>query len=93
MNDHDKKRELFVHVIVVVNDYTRIKTQERQRVVVSWEPVAEITKLAWAILSPGKESTFTNILFTKISLHEYENLRRLNCLGIEEKHEKDNEFV
>ena len=49
MNDHDKKRELFVHVIVGVNDYTRIKTQERQRVVVSWEPVAEITKLAWAI--------------------------------------------
>ena len=27
------------------------------------------------------------------SLHEYENLCGLNCLDIEEKHEKKNEFI
>ena len=31
INDHDKKRELPVHVILGVNDYTRIKTQGRPR--------------------------------------------------------------
>ena len=32
-------------------------------------------------------------MFTKTSLHDYENLCSLDCLGIEEKHEKNNEFV
>ena len=57
------------------------------------EPIAELTKLGWVILSPGKENASTNILFTKTSLHDYENLCSLDCLGIEEKHEKNSEFV
>ena len=32
-------------------------------------------------------------MFTKTSLHGYENLCSLDYLGIEEKHEKKNEFV
>ena len=32
-------------------------------------------------------------MFTKTSLHDYENLCPLDCLSIEEKHEKYNEFV
>ena len=32
-------------------------------------------------------------MFTKTSLHDYENLCSLNCLGIEEKHEQNNEFI
>ena len=35
----------------------------------------------------------TNTLFTKKSLHEYENLCSLDCLGIEQKYKKNNEFV
>ena len=93
INDHDKKLELPVHVILRVNDYTRIKTQERPRVGLPGEPIAELTKLGWVILSPGKENASTNILFTKTSLHDYENLCSLDCLGIEEKHEKNNDFV
>ena len=93
INDHDKKLELPVHVILGVNDYTRIKTQERPRVGLPGEPIAELTKLGWVILSPGKENASTNILFTKTSLHDYENLCSLDCLGIEEKHEKNNEFI
>ena len=59
------------------------------------KPIAELTKLGWVILSPGKENASTNILFTKTSLHlhDYENLCSLDCLGIEEKHEKNNEFI
>ena len=32
INEHDKKLELLVHVILGMNNYTRIKTQERPRV-------------------------------------------------------------
>ena len=88
VNDHDKKLELPVHVILGVNDYARIRTQERPRVGLPGEPIAELTKLGWVILSPGKENASTNILFTKTSLHDYESLCSLDCLGIEEKHEQ-----
>ena len=33
------------------------------------------------------------ILFTQTSLHDYEDLCSLECLSIEEKHDKNNEFV
>ena len=76
-----------------MNDYTRIKTQERPRVGLHRVPIAELTKLVWITLSPEKENTSTNILFTKTSLHDYKNLCSLDCLDIEEKHEKNSEFV
>ena len=72
INDHDKKFELPVHVILRVNDYTNIKTQERPRVWLPGEPIAELTKLGLVILWPGKENASSNILFTKTSLHDYE---------------------
>ena len=92
INDHDKKLELPAHIILGMNDYTRIKTQDRPGVRLPREPIAELTKLRWVILSPGKENTSTNILFTKTSLHDCENLCSLDCLYIEEKQER-NEFV
>ena len=36
------------------------------------EPIAELKKLGWFILLPGKGNASTNILFTKASLHDYE---------------------
>ena len=44
INDHDKKLELPVHVILGVNDYTRIKTKERPRVGLPGELIAELKK-------------------------------------------------
>ena len=76
-----------------MNDYTRIKTQERPRVGLPGELVAELTKLSWVTLSPENENASSNILFNKTSLHNYGNLCSLDCLGIEKKHEKNNEFV
>ena len=93
INDHDKKHELLVHVVLAVNNYTRIKTQERPRVGLPGELTAELIKLGWVTLSSGKENASANILFSRASLHDYENLCSLNCLGIKEKHEKDNEFI
>ena len=76
-----------------MNGYNRIKIQEKPGVGLPGNPIAELTKLDWVVLLPGKENASTNILFTKTSLHDYENLCSLGCLGIEEKHEKNNEFV
>ena len=45
--------ELPVHVILGTNDYTKI-TQERPRVSLPWEPIAELTKFGWVIISPGQ---------------------------------------
>ena len=76
-----------------MNDYTRIRTQERPRIGLSVEPIAELRKLDWVFLLPRKGNASTHILFTKICLHEYENLYSLDCLGIDEKHENNSEFV
>ena len=40
INDHDKKRQLPVHVILGMNDYARIKTQEIPKPELRGEPVA-----------------------------------------------------
>ena len=92
VNDHNRKRELSVHVIGL-NDHTRIKTQEKRRVGLLEEPIAELKTLDWVILWPGKENTSTNIVSTKASLYDYENVCSLECLSIKENHEKNNEFV
>ena len=68
-----------------MNEYNRLKTQERPRKGLPGNPTAELTKLGWVVLLPGKENASTNILFTKTSLHDYENVCSLDCLGIEEK--------
>lgn len=45
-NDNDRKN------VLPVNDYTKIKTQERPRVDFEDELVAELTKLGWVVVSP-----------------------------------------
>ena len=69
-----KKLELTVRVMLGVSDYTRVKMQERPRVGLRGEPMAELTKLRSVILSFGKESASTSILFTRTSLYDYKNL-------------------
>ena len=54
------------------------------------EPIAELTKFGWVIVSPGQEAGVMNMLFPKTSLHGYEKLCSLDCLGIEEKRHDSN---
>ena len=58
INDHDKKVEFPVQVILGVNDYTKIKTQERPRVGLPGKPIAELTKLGWIIFITWKRKRF-----------------------------------
>ena len=54
------------------------------------EPIAELTKFGWVIVSPGQETGVTNMLFSKTSSHDYEKLCSWDCLGIEERRDDSN---
>ena len=55
MHNIDEKPELPVHLILGASEYARIKTETKPRIGLPGEPVAELTKFGWTVLSPGKE--------------------------------------
>ena len=82
MNDTDMKAELPIHLILGASEYTRIKVQEMPRVGQPGEPVVELTRLGRVLMSPGKEVELSKLMVTKTSIDEYENLYRLDVLGM-----------
>ena len=69
-----------------MNNCTRIKMPERPKVELLGEPIAELTKLGWVILTPAKENASTNILLTKSPCMAMKTYVVYN-------HEKNKEFV
>ena len=45
-----------------------------------------MTKLGWVVISPAQETSVTKVLFSKTSVHDYENLRNLDVLGVKDEH-------
>ena len=62
------------------------------RIELPGEPIAELTKLGWYIISPGKENDIANILFSQTSIHDYEKLC-LDCLAVSEKQDTPDDYV
>ena len=87
--DNDPKPFLPVHLILGASDYAAIKTAEPARVGELGEPVAEKTKFGWTLMSPGKELDHSKTLLTQTSYTDYEELCRLDVLGLEDKAEHD----
>ncbi len=83
IDDTDTKPQLPVHLILGISEYTKIKTKT-PKVGNPGEPVAELTKLGWTILSPGNETNLTKMLLTQTSPTDYENLCRLDVLGLQD---------
>ena len=54
IEDDDPKEQLPIHLILGVGEYAKIKTSSRQKVGVPGEPVAELTKFGWILVSPGQ---------------------------------------
>ena len=50
----DKKTELPIHLVFGASDYTKIKIQEMPRVGKLGEPVAELTRFGWVLMSLEK---------------------------------------
>ena len=85
MDDKDEKAELPIYVIIGTNQYLKIKTKTPARIGNQGEPIAELTKFGWIIISPGTEQDLTSMYLTQTSSGDYEQLCRLDVLGLEDQ--------
>ena len=94
MNDVDTKSRLPVHIILGAGDFAKLKTESVPKIGEPGQPVAELTKFDWIIMSPGKEPLdLTNVLLTQTSHVDYEELCRLDVLGLSDTPPNDQSSV
>ena len=93
MTDLDTKAQLPVHVVLGSGEYARNKTETRTHVGKDGDPVAENTKLGWFIMSPGAEFDKNTMLLTQTSHCDFEDLCRLDVLGLVDTAEHDQNTV
>ena len=82
MTDREEKSNLPVHIILETSEYARIKTPNKPRMGRPGEPIAELTKFGWTILSPGKEVDLNNMFLTQVRGADYNALCSLDVLGL-----------
>ena len=93
MDDSDSKPHLPVHLILGASEYAAVKTTEGRRIGLPGEPVAEKTKLGCTIMSPGRGIDHRNMLLTQTNHVDYDELCRLDVLGLEDTPEHDQQAV
>lgn len=93
MHDIDTKRDLTVHLILGASEYGQVKTETTPIIGKPGEPIAEWTCLGWTILSPGSEPNLTSMFLTQTSTVDYENLCRLDVLGLQDHSVGDQDLV
>ena len=93
IEDTDTKSLLPVHVILGVSDYAKIKTSTSQRTGSIGEPVAEFTLFGWTIMSPGTEQNLDSMFLAQTTSTSYEELCRMDVLGLEDKPNGDQSVV
>ena len=93
MDDADEKEELPVHLILGTNEYAHLKTETRPKIGKPGEPIAELTRSGWTIMSPGSESDLTNMFLTQTSAADYEAFCRLDVLGLQDHLVGDQDLV
>ena len=86
MDDHDTKDKLPVHIILSASEFAKLKTEKPPRIGLPGQPVAELTRYGWTIMSPGKEPVdVSSMLLAQTSQADYEELCRIDVLGLEDK--------
>ena len=65
MNGTDKKEQLLVHNILGASDFAKIKIEKSPWVGKTGENFAELTKMGWVTMSPGRESDVVSALYTQ----------------------------
>ena len=93
MDDDDTKAELPVHIILGASDYAKIKTENKPKIGRPGELVAELTQFGWTIMSPGKEVDLSNMFLTQTAATDYEELCKLDVLGMRDKPSADQSDV
>ena len=81
MNDVGTKSRLPLHILLGAGDYAKVKTESVPKIGEPGQPVAELTKCGWIIMSPGKEPMV------------YEELCRLVVLGFSETLSNDQSSI
>ena len=93
MDDTDTKDFLPVHLILGASDYAKIKEGVAPLVGAQGEPIGEKTKFGWTVISPGKELDLSPMFLTQTSSADYDNLCRLDVLGIADSFSGDQHEV
>ena len=93
ITERDKKSQLPIHIVLGSGEYARIKTKAPPRIGREFEPIAELTKLGWFIMSPGQEFDHNVMLLTQTTQSDYEDLCRLDVLGLQDSVEHDQGVV
>ena len=63
IDDVHVKRELPVHLILRTSEYARIKTETTPKMGKPGEPIAELTRFGWTLMSPGSEPDLTKMFY------------------------------
>ena len=84
MKNNDTKPKLPIHMILGASDYARIKVSEVPKVGSPGEPVAELTRFEWFIMTPGNEIDLNNLMLSRTSTDDYEKLCNLDVLGVQD---------
>jgi len=93
VNDDDTKASLPVHVVLGSGEYARIKTETKPKIGQENDPIAELTKFGWFLMSPGKEFDKNIMLLTQTSQSDYEELCKLDVLGLRDMADHDQTMV
>jgi len=93
VNDDDTKASLPVHVVLGSGEYARIKTETKPKIGQENDPIAELTKFGWFLISPGKEFDKNIMLLTQTSQSDYEELCKLDVLGLRDMADHDQTMV
>ena len=93
MDDNDTRLLLPVHLVMGASECAKIKTETLPKIGLSGQPVAEKTALGWTIMSPGHEDRLNPMLITQSTSADYEQLCRLDVLGLSDSHVNDQDVV
>ena len=83
--EDDVKAQLPIHVVLSSGDFSRIKTDAKPRVGRDGEPIAELTKLGWFIMSPGSEFDKAKMFLTQTTHSDYEQLCKLDVHAVNQR--------
>lgn len=89
VNDDDTKASLPVHVVLGSGEYARIKTEMKPRIGQENDPIVELTKFRWFLMSSGKEFDKNIMLFAQTSQSDNEELCKLDVLGLRDMEFKE----
>ena len=93
LEDKDTKDLLPINLILGASDYAKIKTKTAPKIGKIGEPIAELTTFGWIIMSSGEENDLTSLYLTQSSVADYEQLCKLDVLGLQDTETKIGDLV